>query len=484
MITDNLRTILLVEDEPLIAMAEKRKIRGFGYEVVTANSGEKAVEIALTRPDIGLILMDIDLGAGIDGTEAAKIILGKRSLPIVFVSSQNNLDTVQKLRGIARYGYVLKTSGDFVLQASIESALELFESRAGSDAPAQQSDQEFRLLFENTNEGVAIRELVYDAAGKVVDLRYIAVNSAYERHTGLKPEDILGRNMLDVLPNADRKRMDIWAKVALTGEPDSYEYYSKTLHRHLLVRSFSPRRGQVATILEDISEQKRIQKSLQEESARRQILFDQSPDGILIVDPQTARFLEFNATAHRQLGYSREEFARLSIPDIEAQKSPDETRTRMADVIKNGRADFETLHVTHQGKLRNVHVTAQIITFDGKPVYFCTWRDITERIAAEEALLQSEMRFRNLFQKHAATMLLIDSRTGKIIDANASALQFYGYTLEKICTMSIQEINASPPGSGRPGDSACRRQQPEAIRVPPPSLQRRDPDRRSAFIAD
>ena len=81
------KTILLVEDESMIAMAEAQTIEGFGYAVRTARSGEAAVEIASgdSRPD--LILMDIDLGKGMSGPEAAAQILRISDIPIVFLTS-------------------------------------------------------------------------------------------------------------------------------------------------------------------------------------------------------------------------------------------------------------------------------------------------------------------------------------------------------------------------------------------------------------
>ena len=66
-------TILLVEDEALIAMDEARMLTNHGYKVITASSGANAVEKVDTDPEISLILMDIDLGTGMDGTEAAEV---------------------------------------------------------------------------------------------------------------------------------------------------------------------------------------------------------------------------------------------------------------------------------------------------------------------------------------------------------------------------------------------------------------------------
>jgi CheY-like chemotaxis protein len=125
----NQKLILLVEDEALIAMAETATLERHGYAVRTVANGEAAVSEG-AREDVGLILMDIDLGAGaMDGTQAAQRILEQREVPIVFLTSHNEREMVERVRGITRYGYVLKNSGEFVLIQSIETAFELFEAR-------------------------------------------------------------------------------------------------------------------------------------------------------------------------------------------------------------------------------------------------------------------------------------------------------------------------------------------------------------------
>ena len=130
--TNPTKTILLVEDNPVIALSESAIIEHFGYHVLTAHTGENAVQIITGNSAVDLILMDIDLGAGIDGPEAARQILEKHNLPVVFLTGHSERAYVDRVREITRYGYVLKNSGDFVLRSSIEMAFELFDAREKS----------------------------------------------------------------------------------------------------------------------------------------------------------------------------------------------------------------------------------------------------------------------------------------------------------------------------------------------------------------
>ena len=121
------KTILLVEDQATSVMVVTQQLQRFGYNVVGATSGKQAIELGIRDEMIDLILMDILLGDGIDGTEAAKQILAKRNIPIVFLSSHKEREIVERVRGISRYGYVLKNSDEFVLRSSIEMVFELFD---------------------------------------------------------------------------------------------------------------------------------------------------------------------------------------------------------------------------------------------------------------------------------------------------------------------------------------------------------------------
>lgn len=133
---------------------------------------------------------------------------------------------------------------------------------------------------------------------------------------------------------------------------------------------------------------------LAESEARYRGLFALSPEGIVILDPATGRILEFNDVAHQQLGYTREEFARLNVSDIEGVETPAETRQRMQQALRGERLDFDTRQRTKTGAMREVHVTAQVIPVAGRSIYYCLWRDITERKQAEAERRANEQRLR------------------------------------------------------------------------------------------
>jgi len=117
------QTILLVEDEPIIALDRERRLRSYGYGVITAYSGESAVRIALKEPLIDAILMDVDLGRGMDGTQAAREILGKRHLPVVFLTSHTEEETRTRGMNIQGARWVGKNADDQVLMKSLNAVI-------------------------------------------------------------------------------------------------------------------------------------------------------------------------------------------------------------------------------------------------------------------------------------------------------------------------------------------------------------------------
>jgi two-component sensor histidine kinase/CheY-like chemotaxis protein len=146
------KTILLVEDEPVTSMIGLRMLERNGFAVLTAASGEAAVEKSRSESAPDLVLMDIDLGRGIDGTEAARLILAEREVPVVFLSSHTEPAIVEKTEKITSYGYVVKNTGETVLLASIKMAFRLFEAhRRERENEAALKAKEEALVTERRN---------------------------------------------------------------------------------------------------------------------------------------------------------------------------------------------------------------------------------------------------------------------------------------------------------------------------------------------
>ncbi|MEI7707234.1 MAG: PAS domain S-box protein [Chlorobium sp.] len=95
--------------------------------------------------------------------------------------------------------------------------------------------------------------------------------------------------------------------------------------------------------------------------------------------------------------------------------------------------------------MRDVEIFAKKIEIQGKEVIYDIVHDITERKQQEEALRRSEKQFRSMFEGHSAVKLLVDPDTGKIIDANSSAADFYGWSVEELRNMRILQINTLTP---------------------------------------
>ncbi|MBL0955802.1 MAG: response regulator [Leptospira sp.] len=185
--TNNQLKILLVEDEAIIALTEKRNLESYGYSVLWASSGEDAIELFKNDTSINIILMDINLGNGMEGTEAANIILKHKDIPLIFVSSHTEKEIVTKTEGITSYGYVVKSSTITVLDASIKMALKLF----CANQKLKESEEKFMKAFQFCPTPMAI----HDYTNRNV---FIDCNPAFIAITGYKKEEIISKTALEL----------------------------------------------------------------------------------------------------------------------------------------------------------------------------------------------------------------------------------------------------------------------------------------------
>jgi two-component system cell cycle sensor histidine kinase/response regulator CckA len=143
-------------------------------------------------------------------------------------------------------------------------------------------------------------------------------------------------------------------------------------------------------------QRRRLEAAVRESEARYRAIFEQAADGIALVDPASLRIVEFNDRAHLNLGYTREGFATLTMPDIEAIETPAEVARHTQQVVETGESIFETRHRTRTGELRDVLVHVRPITLGERVYLVSVWQDVSQRKRAERALRDSEARLHQL----------------------------------------------------------------------------------------
>jgi PAS domain S-box-containing protein len=192
--TEGHKSILLVEDDAIISMAQALVLRKNGYGVTRVLSGAEGVECALSVPGFDLILMDINLEPGIDGIEAAREILRHRHVPIVFLTSHDEPEYVRKVRSVTRYGYVLKHTGEFTLLRAVETGFDLYETH--------QKLAEREELYRSLSEDISAYIMVLSADGIIT-----YANPATVTLLGCDGAGVSGCEFISLLSGEDRIRV-------------------------------------------------------------------------------------------------------------------------------------------------------------------------------------------------------------------------------------------------------------------------------------
>jgi PAS domain S-box-containing protein len=231
---------------------------------------------------------------------------------------------------VTRDGRQLWLSTDGIPMLGVDGTLLGYRGADTDITVRRQTEQNYQNLFQKMLDGFALHEIICDAQGKPVDYRFLSVNPAFERMTGLRAQEIIGKAAREILPGLEPFWIETYGKVALSGEPVTFERHSQGLDKDFTVAAFSPAPRQFACIVADITARRRLEaehekllaeaelsrrallsvlddeKRLAAERARLAAGIEQAAEVILITDP-TGTIQYVNPAFETVTGYRREE---------------------------------------------------------------------------------------------------------------------------------------------------------------------------------
>jgi PAS domain S-box-containing protein len=403
-----MKKLLLVEDDAVTAVSETRLLEKAGYGVIHALNGENAVAYIESSPDeVDLVLLDIDLGKGMDGIEAARRILEIRDIPIVFLSSHTEKDIVEKTEEITSYGYVVKNTGETVLLTSIKMAFRLFEAhhavnrkneelieknreltRAKKEAGEnnrrlKELENRHRALIENSPEAIIVQ-----TEGKLV-----YVNPSAARLFGAdSPEDLTGLHALDLFPpeyhEIVRERIRILLKEKNKLPPiETIIRCRDGKARHVEMFAvpvrYDGKDGSIA-FYRDVSEKKISLRELEAEKHYFKDLFNKAPVAIAIVDKED-RVINCNREFTRLFLYNPEETSGVPIDDLIVPPNLKSEGLALKQTVTGGVSFYhETTRMRKDGTMVSVGITSTPINFEEQGFAFSMYQDIGGRVSAEK----------------------------------------------------------------------------------------------------
>ncbi len=270
---------------------------------------------------------------------------------------------------------------------------DLLDERQRAADALRASEEKYRSLFENMDEGFALCELVRDADGRSVDYRLIELNPAFEAQCGLPRSAVIGRTVESLWPGQQQWWIDLYDSVVRTGRSARSEHYFAGLGRWYDVSAFPRGSDQFAFLFEDVSVRRRAEEALHQSEERLRTIIENSRDGINMLDLTTGRYVFMSPALLELTGFTAEEITNISVDEALERMHPEDREVSIMQQkrVADGLDTSDTVEYrwkVKSGEYRWFSDSRKLVrNAQGRPVAIVgISRDVTERKRVEQQL--------------------------------------------------------------------------------------------------
>jgi PAS domain S-box-containing protein len=277
--------------------------------------------------------------------------------------------------------------------------------------------------------------------------RYIDVNETYERLTGWRREEIIGRTPLDIGLYVDpAERLELVNQALTEGGFRNREVRFRMRDGSIRVALMSGELIQLGgepcllNVGADITEHKQVEEALKKSEEKFSKAFRESPMALTLTSAKDHRYIDVNETFERITGYSREEVLGRTALNLGLWVDPSKRVELVQRLFAQGSVrDVEVAFRPKDGSIRVGLGSAELIEIDGEQLVLSAIADITERKRAERSLRESEEKFRRVFQDAATGMVMV-SPEGRFLAANRAFCEFLGYSEQELIGRDVLSV--------------------------------------------
>jgi len=311
--------------------------------------------------------------------------------------------------------------------------------RKNAEKALRENEEKYRLLFEKMISGFALYEIIFNEKGIPCDYRFLDVNRSFERMFLLEAKNIIGKTTSEVMSNLDKTWIDLYIRVALTGEETTFDNFYSDLNKQFNVMVFSPAAKKLAVIFNDITEQKRIESELKLSDARFKGVINSMQDLVYTLDKER-KITGLYGMWSEMYGFSEELLLGKNMTVFLSPAEAEINEVACSCALNSEAVKYEWSLSRNEDKFYFESSLTPLFGSNNEVIGIVgVAREITDRKRSERLLLENEERYRKLVE--VAPDAIILHKEGKIIFLNPSAVKTMGaISSEQMVGKNIREF--------------------------------------------